>query len=402
MSDLTNGVPLFPMVRKDPFDPPKELLRLRHERPAPVQLWDGTTPWLFTSHEAVRAVLSDPRLSVNRSLPGFPLNSKTSAANRTQGKAFIAMDDPEHAVQRAWVATEFNVRRMEQLRPRIQEIVNVLVDEMLDGPKPADLVDALALPVPSLVICEILGVPYQDRAFFRRISAGLLAFRSTPDQYLATILELAVYLGDLIDAKAEHPADDLLSRSAANHLLTGEATRDELIQIAGLLLIAGYESTANMIGLGTALLLENPDQMAELASSRDPKLAASATEELLRYLSIVHTGLRRVAVGDVEVGGVCVAAGEGVIAALDAANRDGRAFPDPDRFDIHRDARHHVAFGHGIHQCVAQTLARVELQVVFGTIFQRVPTLALAVPLKLLPFKRDALIYGVTELPVRW
>jgi cytochrome P450 len=169
-----------------------------------------------------------------------------------------------------------------------------------------------------------------------------------------------------------------------------------------LLLVAGHETTANMIGLGTLTLLQHPGQLAELRETEDPKLVAGAVEELLRYLNIVHSGRRRVAMEDVEVGGRLIRAGEGVIVTTDSGNRDANAFPDPDVLDIHRQARHHVAFGYGVHQCLGQPLARVELQVVYGTLYRRVPTLRLAVPLEEVRFKHDMLVYGVHELPVSW
>ncbi|MCW2883139.1 MAG: cytochrome, partial [Streptosporangiaceae bacterium] len=169
-----------------------------------------------------------------------------------------------------------------------------------------------------------------------------------------------------------------------------------------LLLVAGHETTANMIALGTLTMLQHPDQLAELREADDPKLVANAVEELLRYLNITHSGRRRVAIEDVEVGGHLVKAGEGVIAANDSGNRDENVFPDPDGLDIHRQARHHIAFGYGIHQCLGQPLARVELQVVYGTLYRRIPTLRLAVPLEEVNFKHDMLVYGVHELLVSW
>ena len=172
--------------------------------------------------------------------------------------------------------------------------------------------------------------------------------------------------------------------------------------MASLVLIAGHETTANMIALGTSALLEHPEQLAELRDTDDLKLVANAVEELLRYLTIVHYGQRRVALEDVEVAGRLVRAGEGVVLAIDAGNRDETAFPDPDRLDIHRQARHHVAFGYGVHQCLGQPLARMELQVVYSTLYRRIPTLALAIPFEDVPFKHDMVVYGVHSLPVTW
>jgi cytochrome P450 len=227
----------------------------------------------------------------------------------------------------------------------------------------------------------------------------MISSRSTPEEAVAAGDELKEYLVRLLDRKADEPSDDLLSRLVVEQAET--MTRAQIADMGVLLLVAGHETTANMIALGTLTLLQHPDQLAELREG-DPELVKSAVEELLRYLTIVHSGRRRVATEDVEVGGRLIKAGEGVIVATDSGNRDEKAFPDPDVLDIHRDARRHIAFGYGVHQCLGQPLARVELQVVYGTLYRRVPTLRLAVPLEQVRFKHDMLVYGVHELPVSW
>jgi cytochrome P450 len=209
------------------------------------------------------------------------------------------------------------------------------------------------------------------------------------------------YLDTLIGEKLAHPGDDLLS-GLTERITSGELTRPEAAQMGVLMLIAGHETTANMIALGTLALLENPEQLALLRDGDDPELIAGAVEELLRYLNITHNGRRRVALEDIEVAGQLVRKGEGLILANDIANRDPDVFPEPDRLDIQRNARQHVAFGFGVHQCLGQPLARVELQVVYGTLYRRIPTLRLAAALDELPFKHDGSVYGVYELPVTW
>ena len=396
--------PEFPLARgRCPFDPPPELGRIQREEPVTrVRLWDGSTPWLVTRYDDVRQVLADPRISADSDHPGYPAQSAGMRARRRRAKAFISMDDPEHAEQRRLLQPSFMVKKMQALRPRIQAIVDDLIDEMLAGPKPADLVAAFALPLPSLVICELLGVPYADRAFFHRVSRVLVSRDTTPDDALAATEELLAYLGDLVDQKNADPGEDLISRLAVGQLRTGAMTREQIASMGQLLLVAGHETTANMIALGTVALLQHPEQLAELRDAEDPQLIVNAVEELLRYLTITHSGRRRVAREDVEVGGRLIRAGEGVIAAGDIANRDATAFPAPDDLDLHRKARHHVAFGYGVHQCLGQPLARVELQVVYGTLYRRVPTLALARPIEELRFKHDMAVYGVHELPVTW
>ncbi|GAB3843462.1 cytochrome P450 [Dactylosporangium cerinum] len=391
------------MQRRCPFDPPPQLSRLRAEDPVSrVRLWDGSTPWLITRYEDQRAVLADPRFSADGRKPGYPHLTAASAVRRERSRAFISMDNPEHDAHRRMLTRDFMVKRVEALRPTVQRIVDELIDDMLRDIPPVDLVEAFALPVPSLVICELLGIPYADHAFFQRCSHTIISRTVTPEAAIAAADELKDYLSRLVDAKDHEPADDVLSRLVVKQLRTGALTRCEVVDMAVLLLVAGHETTANMIALGTLTLLQHPDQLAELRGTDNPKLVANAVEELLRYLNITHTGRRRVALEDVEVGGQLIRAGEGVIAANDVANRDETAFPDPDALDIHRQARHHMAFGYGIHQCLGQPLARVELQVVYSTLYRRIPTLRLAAPLDEIKFKHDMAVYGVHELPVTW
>ncbi|WBQ02129.1 cytochrome P450 [Kribbella sp. CA-293567] len=404
MSELVEAAPAYPMTRgRCPFDPPPELDRLQAEEPlSRTTLWDGSTPWLVTRYDHSRQVLADPRISSDPRNDGFPFSTEAQSRNRGQFTAFIVRDDPEHAAQRRLVTADFMIKRVEAMRPRIQQLTDGLIDDILAGPKPVDLVEALALPLPSLVICELLGVPYDDRALFHRLGKLLLRRENTAEQSQAASQELRDYLRDLVNRKNEGPADDLLSRLIVEQLRPGRMTIDDVVDMALLLLIAGHETTANMIALGTVALLEHPDQLDALRAADDPKVVAHAVEELLRYLTIVHNGRRRVALADLEVGGQLIRKGEGVIVATEIANRDEEAFPEPDKLDIHRSARHHVAFGYGVHQCLGQPLARVELQVVYRTLYRRIPTLALAVPLDQVPFKHDMSIYGVHALPVTW
>jgi cytochrome P450 len=279
--------------------------------------------------------------------------------------------------------------------------VDDLIDDMLATGGPLDLVETFALPVPSLVICQLLGVPYADHDFFQENSKTLIKRDAAMEDRMAAHGRLIGYLDDLMGRKMTESGDDLLSGLVAR-VEAGELTRQDAAQMGVLLLLAGHETTANMIALGTLALLENPDQLALLRDSDDPKLVASAVEELLRYLNIVHGGRRRAALEDIEIAGQVIRAGEGMIMPNDIANRDPEAFPDPDRLDITRDARRHVAFGFGVHQCLGQPLARMELQVVYSTLYRRIPTLRLAAEVDSLPFKHDGSVYGVYALPVTW
>ena len=401
---LTTEIPDYPMSRATgcPFDPPPELSELRAHAPVSrVRLWDGSTPWLVTGYTDQRALLGDPRVSADVTRSGFPHQSAGLKARRAEASTFINQDDPEHARQRRMVTAAFSIKRAEAMRPAIQRIVDELIDELLAGPKPVDLVQAFALPVPSLVICELLGVPYQDHEFFQVRSRALIKSTATPEESVAAVRELIAYLDDLVGEKLAHPAEDLLSL-VAEQVRAGALTRREAASMAQLLLVAGHETTANMIALGTLALIEHPDQLARVRESQDPKLIASAVEELLRYLNIVHSGRRRVALEDIEVGGVTVRAGEGLVLANDSGNRDPEVFAEPDRLDVGRNPRRHVAFGFGVHQCLGQPLARVELQVVYSTLYRRIPGLRLAADIEQIPFKHDGLVYGVYELPVTW
>ncbi|NJP90698.1 cytochrome P450 [Nonomuraea sp. FMUSA5-5] len=392
----------FPWPRTCPFAPPPQYAKLppvsRHE------LASGQWAWLVAGHEEVRQVLRDPRVSSDRADPRFPV--VFPAAQRALGRArakpsYGGMDRPEHTLHRRMVAGEFTVRRVEALRPRIQEIVTEHIEALLAGPRPADLVAALALPVPSLVICELLGVPYEDREDFQRRTRMILSRTSGLEESVEAFVGLMAYLDRLVAAKRARPdGADLLGRLVARYVEAGVYDHEQLVSLASGLLIAGHETTANMISLGTVALLEHPAQLAELR--RDPSLTRNAVEELLRLFSIADLVTARVATADLEVGGVTVRAGESVIALSAAADHDPAVFERPGELDVRRDARHHVAFGYGSHQCLGQNLARLELEIVFGTLFSRVPGLRVAVPVAELPFKTDGIMFGLHELPVFW
>jgi cytochrome P450 len=403
--------PQYPMERQCPFDPPRELAEIQAEEPVRrVALWDGSHPWLVTRHADVRAVLADQRFSADTLLPGYPATSPGVLARRKESPSFIAMDDPDHAFFRRMLISEFSVKAVNRLRPMIEEVVEELLDAMAAAPQPADLVEAFALPLPSMVICRMLGVPYADHGFFQGRSHTIVDTRSSVEQTLTASEELRHYLEGLVAQREERAqggeeagtgeeVDDLLGRLAARHVLPGEITREQAGSMGLLLLIAGHETTANMIALGTLTLLRDPEQAARVRSG---EAVDGAVEELLRLLTVTHFGRRRVATEDVEVGGVLVRAGEGVIAAGEIANRDPEAFGAPDALDVERRPNHHLAFGHGVHQCLGQQLARVELQVAYPALLRRFPDLRVAAAVEDIPFRDTMVVYGVHELPVRW
>ncbi len=400
------AAPEYPMERSGrcPFAPPPEVMELAAAAPlSRVRIWDGSRPWLITGYGEARALFADSRVSVDDRKPGFPhWNEHMLATVDKRPRSVFTADAEEHTFYRRMLSKPFTFKRVEALRPAIQKITDDAIDKILAGPKPAELVTALALPVPTEVICEMLGVPYEDHGFFQEHANVGLARYAKPEDSMKGAMSLARYLSNLVETKMENPAEDAVS-DIAERVTAGEISVKEAAQLASGLLIAGHETTANMIGIGVLALLENPEQLAFLRDTDDPKAVANAVEELLRYLSIIQNGQRRVATEDIEIGGQTIKAGEGIIIDLSPANWDAAAFPDPELLDLQRpDADKNLAFGYGRHQCVGQQLARAELQIVFATLLRRIPTLALAAPLEEIPFKNDKLAYGVYELPVTW
>jgi cytochrome P450 len=394
-------VPTIPITRTCPYAPPVEHRKLREETPiAKVTLPTGATAWVATRHEDIRTILSDPRFSSNRRHPGFPRLSKGAGVNTALKPLLLELDPPAHGPARRAVIGEFTVQRMNALAPRIQQIVDEHIDAMLAGPRPVDLVQAFSLPVPSMVICELLGVPYADHEFFQTRSAHLVNQKTPPEMVVQAVTELMTYLGKLVVAKEQNPTGDLLGRQIAMQRENGGVDYEGLVSMGFLLLIAGHETTANMISLSTLVLLQNPEKLA--AIQQDPSKTVAAVEELLRYFTIAESAIGRVALEDVEIGGVVIRAGEGVLGLANTGNRDPEVFKNGDELDLERGARNHLAFGFGPHQCLGQNLARLELQIVLDTLFRRIPGLRPAVPVEELSFKDDTSVYGMREFPVTW
>ncbi|MFG1921989.1 cytochrome P450 [Cryptosporangium sp. NPDC048952] len=398
----------FPMQRDAtcPFDPAPEVIALAATEPVTrVRIWDGSTPWLITGNDELHALAADPRVSVDHHLPGFPhWNEGMAVMAPHRPKSITTVDGAEHTRLRRMATRSFSFKRVNALRPVIQRITDEHIDAMLAGPKPADLVPALALPVPSLMICDLLGVPAEDREFFETAAASALDRYATAGSQRENYAALGKYVDRLVESKYDTSDDEDGSVVAdyARLVREGTLTLAEARQMCTTLLFAGHETSANMIGLGALAVLRNPDQLAVLRDSDDEKEIANAVEELLRYLSIIHNGQRRIAVDDIDIGGQVIRAGDGIVLDFSAGNWDTRVFDDPARLDLHRDAGRHVAFGFGPHVCVGQQLARAELQIVFSTLFRRVPTLEAAIPLEQVAFKHDRLAYGVYSLPVTW
>ncbi|MCT9088724.1 cytochrome P450 [Streptomyces sp. ASQP_92] len=394
-----SGSVVFPQDRSCPYQPPTAYQPLRDERPlARVSLYDGRTVWMVTGLAEARALLADPRLSSDRQNEAFPSPTARFAGVARRRTALLGVDDPVHATQRRMLIPSFTLKRTASLRPRIQETVDRLLDDMIAQGPPVDLVEAFALPVPSMVICALLGVPYEDHEFFEGQSRRLLRGPESTDIEAARD-ELEGYFVRLIERKKKERGDGLLDELIEQRLNQGALDQRELVDFATILLVAGHETTANMISLGTFTLLQHPEQLAELRS--DASLMPAAVEELLRYLSIAD-GMLRVALEDIEIGGQTIRAGDGVVFSTSVINRDNASYEEPDRIDWHRTSRHHVAFGFGIHQCLGQNLARAEMEIALRSLFDRLPGLRLAVPAAEIPFKPGDTIQGMVELPVAW
>ncbi|MBE1469975.1 cytochrome P450 [Kibdelosporangium phytohabitans] len=363
---------------------------------SPLQFADGHVGWLVTGYSAARTVLIDPRFSTRPELkrPVFGIAPRPGGARKPAAPGwFVGMDAPEHTRYRRLLLSEFTVRRIKQLEPRIEEITAQRLDAMRAAGPPADLVKEFALPIPSLVICELLGVPYSDHAFFEEQSRAIVRFDTTQDAIMAALGTLSGYLRELVVGKRARPADDMLGR-----LITGTDLDDEeLTNIALVLLVAGHETTANMLSVGTFALLQHPGQIARLGSP-------DAVEELLRYLTIVHLGTPvRAALTDVELEGALIREGDSVVLGLPAVNRDAELFGDPGELRLDRDdARRHLGFGAGIHQCLGQQLARVEMRIGYTRLFERFPTLRLAIPPEEVVMRDTAVVYSAQALPVAW
>ncbi|MCP3424667.1 cytochrome P450 [Rothia sp. AR01] len=348
----------------------------------------------------MRTALAHPGASSDARHPAFPALGAGEQQVAAELRPFIRMDAPEHTAIRKMLVGEFTLRRVRALRPEIERICEDQAEHLLSLPRPADLVAEYANRVSTTVICRLLGVPMEDLAFFRRVTSVSGSRSATAEEVGAALHELFGMLDRLIDVKAEAPEDDLISRLVHGPLARGEITRTSLLSQLGITLNAGHETSRNLIPLAALDLLRSPDQLALLRE--DPGRWPAAAEELMRHLSVADAITLRVALRDIELDDGVIPAGDGFIALLGAANHDPGAFPDPGRLDVLRTRNAHVAFGHGAHQCVGQGLGRAEVEIALRVLFDRVPSLALAVPEGDLPMRGASAIFGLEEVPVTW
>lgn len=390
-----------PRAAHCPLLPPAEFADWR-ERPGlrkAMNLFLGQPAWVASRYEDIRAALTDPRLSAKT----IPEAMTPTGEDNDAAVLFPRTDDPEHNRLRRMLTRDFTVRRAKEMAPEIQKLVDGFLDDIIAAGPPCDLVRDFALPVPSLVICLLLGVPYEDHDHFQQHSSGALDTRTTEEYKVASIMAMFGYINELLQRKKQEPGDDLLSRLMHDNVANGEMSVATAAMTGFIMLQAGHETTASMIALGTLILLQNPEAMTRLRETDDPVLGLKIVEELLRYLTIVHSGLvDRVAIEDMEISGQLIRAGEHVLMNLPGGNFDTAFVEDPERFDIERSARGHLAFGYGVHQCIGQNLARTELLIALKTLARRLPDLRLAVPEEELRFMNDQAIYRLEALPVTW
>ncbi|MFY1679520.1 MULTISPECIES: cytochrome P450 [unclassified Streptomyces] len=383
----------------DPLDLPALLDQWREEQPIRrISVVGGGSAWLVTRYQDIRDGLGDQRLSADRNRPGFP-HLRIDEPPMPNG-TFNHYDEPDHNRVRRMLAKAFTPRSVEALEPAIGRIVDELLDSLAELPRPVGFHEHFALALPSLVMCEVLGVPYADREVFQKNTQDILDIGRSGADVTRAFEEMLSWLEEFLEAKGRDPQDDLMSEIAVRRVATGEIAKDEAVGAISMLLLAGHETTANMLSLGVLSLLRAPDQLRRLRT--DPGVVPGAVEEILRHVPFLQTGLRRIATEDVEIGGVTIRRGEGVVLAIHAGNRDPRVFDDPDRLDLGREIRNHLAFSHGIHQCIGATLARAELRIALPAVFARFPGLRIAVPDAEIPYRPNTLFLTLDDLPVTW
>ncbi|MCQ4084279.1 cytochrome P450 [Streptomyces sp. RB6PN25] len=390
----------YPPNRPSATQPPPVYGELRDVCPvAPVRLPSGDDGYLVSRYEDVRDVLCDPVFSraatVHEGAPRL-------TAQPFEAGGLFTLDPPEHTRLRALVAGEFTPRRVRELRPRIEHAAQRLVDELVSHGPGADLVRGYAFPLPAAVICELLGVPYEERERFRGWSEALLSLTAhSPGQMRAARDQLLAFLGELVGSKRKEPGDDLLSALVLARDEQGALSHRELLTMAMTLLVAGHETTASVIGTSALTLLRSPGGLATLESH--PAGRAAVVEELLRYNPIGDGGPLRVTLAETEIAGTRLPANSAVIASICSAGRDETVFARPDAFDPGRpEVRSHLAFGHGVHYCLGASLARAELAIALGALAARLPGLRLAVGPEEIRMHSGLLVNQLVELPVTW
>jgi cytochrome P450 len=397
-SDLADA-PSFPERRTCPYHPPESYKEISSRGPLnQVTLWNGRRVWLVTGYAEGRKLLSDPRLSADRQQEQYPTMAPHLQAQAARKLVLVGEDPPLHDKHRRLLNPEFSLKRARAMQEGIQALVDELIDNILAIGPGADLVTEYALPIPSRVMSQLVGVPYEDHDFFQSATAGVMQARDAAQSQQAGT-ELARYLAQLVDLNLERPGDGVIGR-LVEYVHSGEVTRDELAQLAMVLMIAGLETTSSMIPLGVITLLEHPEQLEALTSGAVP--VPTAVEELLRFLAVTDFAAVRWVTDDIEIAGHTIRAKDGIVVSSTMVNRDPGVHEDPHTFDIARGNRQHLTFGYGIHQCLGQNLARLQLQIAYETLFRRIPGLRLGISSDEIRMRTTGTMQGVERLPVVW
>jgi nocardicin N-oxygenase len=387
----------FPFERDVVTEPPPLYARLQRDEPvAQVLMPTGDTAFVVTRYEDTKMVLSDARFSVNRNRPGAP-----RPVLKARDDSMISVDPPDHSRLRRLVQRAFTSHQVDRLRPYIEATVRVLLDEMAASGPPADLVRSVAVPLPVTIICDLMGVPFADRALLRELSDPLVSYTAfSPEEQKRAHGRLREFMADLIKVKRLEPGDDVMSQMIAARDEDDQLSESELVSQAMLMLVAGHDPMVSLIGRSVVALLGHPEQLKLLRE--DPSVTATAVDELLRHDPPGDGGQYRIALEDVELSGTTIPAGSGVFACIPVANRDPRVFPDPDELDLARTANPHLSLGHGPHFCLGAALARAELRLLLPALLQRFPGLRLAVPASELRWQYGMRVTSYTEIPLTW
>ncbi|WP_371541409.1 cytochrome P450 [Streptomyces sp. NBC_00554] len=402
---MTDTVVQQPVTRDPsrPLDPPAEFTQLREDQPIlRVRFPNGTSGWLVTRFDEGSQVFNDPRMSAKRDRHDTPEGEEPEDhENMPFDVGFVFMDEPDHGAYRRLLTARFTPKAVQnKLQPYLDKIVDEHLDAIAAGPETFDFVEAMSLPIPCLMICELLGVPYEDRDGFHEATVDMMDMAKTKEERDKGAHWLVSYITHLVADKRESGDTvgilaELINKADGEDSILSER---QLIGLGVLLLFAGHDTTAAMMGLSTLTLLTHPEQRQQMLDN--PAKVGPAIEELMRYLTIVQFGLGRTALEDLEIGGAQIKKGELVVVAMNAANRDPRAFENPDTLDVDRKMVRHMGFGYGVHACLGQNVARAELRTVLPKLFERFPNLRLATPLEEVPMDFTGTNYGVRKLMV--
>jgi nocardicin N-oxygenase len=388
----------LPVPRTDPIEVPETYTRLLEQEPVcPIKLATGDPAWLVTRHEDLKTVLADRRFSRAAVCGEY---APRSQAVRPNPDSIMNMDPPRHTRIRKLAAQAFTQQRLVELLPRIEKIVDDLLDEMAMRTPPADFNALFARPLPLRIICDMLGVPYADQAKFTEWTECIMTISSTAEQIAQAYVGLRNYFIQLVAEKRANPGDDFLSELTLQSDEEGRLTESELVSLGTFLLVAGHETSATVITSAVFNLMRHPDQLAELTA--DPSLWPGAVEEVSRLGIPGVSPFPRIAMADIQLGDVLLPKGSAVVVHYETALRDPSVYPDPDRFDIHRRQASQVWFGHGPHFCLGAPVARAELEIGLSRLFDRFPKLSLDLPVEDLRWKNAAALGGWEDFPVTW